>query len=67
MDFVPIQQGEEFFIAMERLNKPARFIRYWGEGHVFVDAANERDVHRQIKDWLERYLTADPQRSPAAN
>jgi hypothetical protein len=30
-DYVPIQQGEEFFTALWRLNKPARFVRYWGE------------------------------------
>ena len=26
---VPIQQGEEFFLAMYRQNKRATFVRYW--------------------------------------
>src|SRR5262249_51574906 len=33
MDFVPLQQGEEFFLSLQRQNKRADLVRYWGEGH----------------------------------
>src|SRR6202035_4279070 len=34
MDYVAIQQGEEFFSSLYRQGKRAEFVRYWGEGHV---------------------------------
>lgn len=56
LDYVPIQQGEEFFTALYRQNKPADFVRYWGEGHVLESPANIEDVWKRIFAWLERYL-----------
>ncbi|QOY85693.1 S9 family peptidase [Paludibaculum fermentans] len=55
-DYVPIQQGEEFFTALYRQNKPTGFVRYWGEGHVLESPANIEDVWKRIFAWLERYL-----------
>jgi dipeptidyl aminopeptidase/acylaminoacyl peptidase len=52
-DYVPIQQGEEFFTALYRHGKRARFVRYWGEGHVLESPANIRDLWAQIYRWLE--------------
>jgi hypothetical protein len=60
MDPVPIQQGEEFFNAMYRLKKPARFVRYWGEGHIPTNPLNIRHMHEQMFEWLERYLAPKP-------
>ena len=31
LDYVDIRQGEEFFTALYRENKKARFVRYWGK------------------------------------
>lgn len=56
MDYVPIQQGEEFFTAVYRLGKPAEFVRYWGEGHVISSPANTRDMWQRIFGWLDEYL-----------
>ncbi len=67
MDFVQIEQVEEFFTAMKRLNKPARFVRYWGEGHLVGGPANERDLHHQMQDWLDRYLKPEPKSKPGVN
>jgi dipeptidyl aminopeptidase/acylaminoacyl peptidase len=56
MDGAPIQQGEEAFNALWRLGRPARFVRYWGEGHVVSSPANVRHLWAQIFDWLDSHL-----------
>ena len=60
MDYVPIQQGEQFFSALHRLGRRARFVRYWGEGHIFQSPANIRDMWEQIYGWFDEHLTPDP-------
>ena len=56
MDYVPIQQGEQFFTALYRQGKRARFVRYWGEGHVFQSPANIRDMWEKIYGWFDQFL-----------
>lgn len=56
MDAVPIQQAEEFFTALERQGKRARFVRYWGEGHVIESPANILDIWKQIYAWFDEFL-----------
>jgi dipeptidyl aminopeptidase/acylaminoacyl peptidase len=56
MDGAPIQQGEEAFTALQRLGRRARFVRYWGEGHVISSPANVRNLSGQIFEWLEMHL-----------
>lgn len=56
LDFVPIQQGEQFFNALYRQNKRARFVRYWGEGHLIESTANIRDMWQQVYAWLDEFL-----------
>ena len=53
LDYVAMQQGEEFFRALYRQGKRARFVRYWGEDHVLTSPANIRDMWTQIFDWLD--------------
>ncbi len=53
---VPIEQSEEMFSALKRLGKRARFIRYWGEGHVYHSPANLRDEWTQILAWFDEFL-----------
>jgi len=62
MDFVPIQQGEEFFTALYRQNKRAAFVRYIGEGHLLQGQANVRDMWQRIFDWFDEFLRADSSR-----
>jgi dipeptidyl aminopeptidase/acylaminoacyl peptidase len=57
MDYVPIQQGEQFFSALYRQGKRARFVRYWGEGHVLQSPANVDDMWQQIFRWLDEFLS----------
>ena len=53
LDYVAIQQGEEFFNSLYRQGKRAEFVRYWGEGHVLESPANIRDMWRRIEGWLD--------------
>jgi dipeptidyl aminopeptidase/acylaminoacyl peptidase len=64
LDFVPMQQSEEFFRALARQGKPVRLIRYWGEGHLLTDPPNIREYWRQVFSWLQKYLKAE--RAPGA-
>src|SRR5262249_43234995 len=52
LDIIPIQQAEQFFVALERQNKRAQFVRYWGENHVIESPANIKDMWRRIYDWF---------------
>jgi dipeptidyl aminopeptidase/acylaminoacyl peptidase len=60
MDYVPIQQGEEFFQALYKQGKRAEFARYWGEGHFYRSPANVEDMWNRVFHWFDTYLkTAD--------
>ena len=54
IDYIPIQQGEEFFSALYRQGKRAEFVRYWGEGHGLNSPANIRDMWTRIFAWLDQ-------------
>jgi dipeptidyl aminopeptidase/acylaminoacyl peptidase len=62
LDYVAMQQGEEFFKALYRQGKRARFIRYWGEDHVFTSPANIHDMWKQIFAWFDEF--GGPAKSP---
>jgi dipeptidyl aminopeptidase/acylaminoacyl peptidase len=53
---MPIEGVEEFFTGLHRLGKRARFVRYWGEGHVIFSPANIRDMWQQIFAWLDETM-----------
>ena len=55
VDYVAIQQGEEFFNGLYRQGKRARFVRYWGEGHVLESPANIRDMWQRIFEWFDAF------------
>jgi dipeptidyl aminopeptidase/acylaminoacyl peptidase len=57
LDFVPIQQAEEMYSALHRMNKRCRFIRYWDQWHTFVNPQSVRDIWVQIYAWLDEFLT----------
>ena len=56
LDYIPIQQGEEFFSALYRQNLRAEFVRYWGEDHLLTSPANIRDMWQRIYTWLDTFL-----------
>ncbi len=57
LDYVPIQQGEEFFTALYRQHKRAEFVRYWGEDHLLTSPANIRDMWQRIYTWFDELLS----------
>jgi dipeptidyl aminopeptidase/acylaminoacyl peptidase len=67
MDYVSMTQGEQFFTALYRQGKRARFVRYWGEGHVFSSPANIRDLWAQMYAWLDEFLAAPAAPATAAS
>jgi dipeptidyl aminopeptidase/acylaminoacyl peptidase len=56
MDYIPIQQAEEFFSALHRRGQRVRMVRYWGEGHAITAAPNIRDMWGRIFGWFGEYL-----------
>jgi len=56
LDRIAMQQGEEFFTALNRQNKRAQFVRYWGEGHVLSSPANIRDMWYRTFAWFDEFL-----------
>jgi dipeptidyl aminopeptidase/acylaminoacyl peptidase len=56
LDYVPMQQGEEFFTGLYRRGVPAEFVRYWGEGHVVESPPNVVDLWKRVIVWLDRHL-----------
>ena len=55
MDYVAMQQGEEFFTALHRQGKRAAFVRYWGEGHIVQSPANIQDMWQRILAWFAQF------------
>jgi dipeptidyl aminopeptidase/acylaminoacyl peptidase len=55
LDHTLIQQGEEFFTSLYRQGKRARFVRYWGEGHVLSSPANICDFWSHMYAWIDEY------------
>ncbi len=56
VDYVTMAQGEEAYTALQRLGKRARFVRYWGEGHVLNSPANIRDMWKEMLAWFDELL-----------
>lgn len=49
-------QAEEWFSALDRAGKRARFVRYWGEGHRILSPANVKNLWQEILGWFDTYL-----------
>lgn len=56
LDFIPVQQAEEFFTALYRQDKRVRLLRYAGEGHTISARANVLDMWRRIDEWLRETM-----------
>jgi dipeptidyl aminopeptidase/acylaminoacyl peptidase len=52
---VPLQQSEQMFSALVRLQKRASFVRYWGEDHVLGNPANIRDSWQRRLAWFDEF------------
>lgn len=56
VDYIPVQQAEEFFTALYRLDKRAKLVRYAGEWHTITARANVLDLWRRLDDWLRETM-----------
>jgi dipeptidyl aminopeptidase/acylaminoacyl peptidase len=55
----PIEQGEQWFTALKRLNVPTRFVRFPEESHELSRSGRpDRRVRRltEMLEWFEKYL-----------
>jgi len=57
LDFIPIQQAEEFFTALYRQDKRVTLLRYAGEGHTISDRANVLDMWQRLEKWLAETMS----------
>lgn len=60
-----MEQSEEWFSALSRAGKRARFVRYWGEGHVLLSPANIEHFWREVLRWFDTYLQPSQSTAPA--
>ena len=60
MDYVPLGESEQMFMALYRLGRNVTLLRYWGESHVLASPANIRDQYGRIFGWLSRTLDSTP-------
>lgn len=56
VDYIPVQQAEEFFTALCRLDKRAKLVRYAGEWHTITARTNVLDLWRRLDDWLRETM-----------
>jgi len=56
LDAIPLSQAEQFFIALNRLGKRAKLVRYLAEGHIIESPGNTIDMWENILNWFDEYL-----------
>jgi len=68
MDSFTLAQYERMFTALYRQRKEARFLRYWGEGHLPSSPANIKHMWNEIFAWYDRFIGLDTERElPRSN
>jgi dipeptidyl aminopeptidase/acylaminoacyl peptidase len=56
LDYAPISQAEELFMALKMDEKDVLFYRYWGENHQMASAGNIKHRWNAIRLWLRKYI-----------
>src|SRR5262249_16023522 len=59
----PIEQGEQLFVALKKLRREVRFVRFPGENHEMSRSGKPRhrlERFRHILDWFGNYLGTNP-------
>jgi dipeptidyl aminopeptidase/acylaminoacyl peptidase len=56
LDSLPLSEAEQFFVALNRMGKRAKLVRYLGEGHSFESPGNVLDMYAHIIGWLDEFL-----------
>jgi dipeptidyl aminopeptidase/acylaminoacyl peptidase len=55
-DAFSIGQPEEMFSALNRQDKPAELVVYWGEGHAIASPGSLRDLYAKVFHWFDDRL-----------
>lgn len=58
LDFVPIEQGEEYFTALYRQGIRAEFVRYAGEWHTISNRENVLDLWNRMDRCLKETMAS---------
>src|SRR3546814_21094272 len=53
-DLSIVQHSDQVWVEMQRLSKPATYLRYGGESHLFVGAANLQDYWNRVLAFYEK-------------
>lgn len=56
LDSLPLSEAEQFFVALNRLGKRAKLVRYLGEGHSYESPGNVLDMYEHILKWFDEFL-----------
>jgi dipeptidyl aminopeptidase/acylaminoacyl peptidase len=56
LDSIPLSQAEQFFVALNRMGKRAKLVRYLAEGHVVESPGNTLDMWEHILNWFDEFL-----------
>ena len=60
----PMEQAEQFFVALKRLGRTVEFVRYAGESHTMYSSGrpwNRVDRLERIASWFDRHLAGGRQ------
>ncbi|MGD9723505.1 MAG: prolyl oligopeptidase family serine peptidase [Pirellulales bacterium] len=61
LDFrVPVAEGYQLFTTLQRKGVPSRMINFPDEGHWVLKPANSEFWHREVFDWLKKYVPPGP-------
>ena len=55
----PLEQSEQFFVALKRQGKDVELVRFPGEGHGLTSSGHPRmreEYHARMLAWFERYI-----------
>ena len=56
LDAIAPSQAEQLFVAMNRLGKRAKLVRYLGEGHGVESPGNTIDMWEHVLGWFDEFL-----------
>ncbi len=59
----PIEQSEQFFVALKRQDKTVEFVRFPGGAHNFRKTGHpqlRQEYYQRMIDWFERFFAAPP-------
>jgi dipeptidyl aminopeptidase/acylaminoacyl peptidase len=53
---IPLFEAEQFFVALNRMGKRAKLVRYLGEGHSYESPGNVLDMYQHVLSWFDEFL-----------